>query len=245
MQSIFKRAYRKLARQYPKLRQILFTGMEKWVKRASSLGDHTFFDPNLFSWVEKIEAEWPKIRAELDKVMQEETIPAAHEVSLQQKGLTDDQHWRTFFFALYGTTMEVNCRKCPDTMRALAMIPGMKTAFFSILSPHKHIAPHRGPYNGVLRYHLGLRVPANREKCRIRVGQDIGRWAEGKSLVFDDTFEHEVWNDTDEIRVILFVDFVRPLPLLASICNKLHIRFYARTELIQDALQNLHKIHKH
>ncbi len=91
-------------------------------------------------------------------------------------------------------------------------IPGMTTAMFSILSPRKHILDHRGPYKGVLRYHLGLIVPREAERCRIRVGEDIRHWEEGKSLIFDDTFNHEVWNDTDETRVVLFVDVLRPLP---------------------------------
>ncbi len=91
-------------------------------------------------------------------------------------------------------------------------IPGMTTAMFSILSPRKHILPHRGPYKGVLRYHLGLIVPQDAEACRIRVGEDIRHWEAGRSMVFDDTFNHEVWNDTDETRVVLFVDVLRPLP---------------------------------
>ena len=91
-------------------------------------------------------------------------------------------------------------------------IPGMTTAMFSILSPRKHILDHRGPYKGVLRYHLGLIVPEDAERCRIRVGEDVRHWEEGKSMIFDDTFNHEVWNDTDETRVVLFVDVLRPLP---------------------------------
>ena len=83
---------------------------------------------------------------------------------------------------------------------------------FSILSPHKHILPHCGPYKGVLRYHLGLIVPEDAENCRIRVGDDIRHWEPGKPLIFDDVFNHEVWNDTDETRVVLFVDVERPLP---------------------------------
>jgi beta-hydroxylase len=82
---------------------------------------------------------------------------------------------------------------------------------FSILSPGKHIPPHRGAYNGLLRYHLGLKVPEPHEKCRIRIANQTTVWREGQSLVFDDTFNHEVWNDTDGVRVVLFVDFLRPM----------------------------------
>ena len=99
-------------------------------------------------------------------------------------------------------------------------IPGMKTAMFSILSPRKHILDHRGPYKGVLRYHLGLIVPEDAESCRIRVGEDFRHWEEGKSMIFDDTFNHEVWNDTDETRVVLFVDVLRPLPEPEATINR-------------------------
>ncbi len=85
------------------------------------------------------------------------------------------------------------------------------TAFFSILAPGKHIPAHRGAYNGVLRFHLGLIVPGPAGACRIRVADQICTWREGESLIFDDSFNHEVWNDTDGWRVVLFVDVARPL----------------------------------
>jgi beta-hydroxylase len=87
----------------------------------------------------------------------------------------------------------------------------MHTAMFSILRGPKHLAPHRGPYRGFLRYHLGLKVP-DVESCWIRVGNETRHWVEGESLLFDDTFEHEAQNATNEDRVVLFVDIERPLP---------------------------------
>ena len=98
-----------------------------------------------------------------------------------------------------------NAARCPETMKALGKIPGLSTAFFSILSPGKHIPPHRGAYNGVLRLHLALQVPEPRDLVRIRIARQICHWEEGKCLIFDDTFNHEVWNDTAGYRVVLFV----------------------------------------
>ncbi len=114
----------------------------------------------------------------------------------------------------------------------------MTTAMFSILSPRKHILDHRGPYKGVLRYHLGLIVPAAAEQCRIRVGDDVRHWREGESLVFDDTFNHEVWNDTDETRVVLFVDVLRPLPSPWSQLNKLIVKAIGYSPFVLDAKRN-------
>lgn len=105
-------------------------------------------------------------------------------------------------------------------MRILKKIPQTNTAMFSILSPGKYIPPHRGPYKGVLRYHLGLMVPEPQGICRIRVGNDIRSWKEGKSLIFDDSHEHEVWNDSDSYRVVLFVNFARPTIFPFSTINR-------------------------
>ena len=90
---------------------------------------------------------------------------------------------------------------------------------FSILEPGKHLPPHRGPYNGVLRLHLGLIVPEPREQLGIRVENDIYRWQEGEAVVFDDAYEHEAWNRTPHTRVVLFVDFRKPLRFPANFLN--------------------------
>jgi beta-hydroxylase len=127
---------------------------------------------------------------------------------------------------------------CPRTAALMEEIPGMKTAMFSILSPRKHILDHRGPYKGVLRYHLGLIVPEQEEACRIRVGDEIRHWEEGKSMIFDDTFNHEVWNDTDETRVVLFIDVLRPLPFPESAINRLIVRAIALSPFVLDAKRN-------
>lgn len=221
----------------------MFPYMERLVKKRSKVGDHTFFDAEMFPWIGELEAYWQEIRTELDQVLiTTDEIPAFQEVSKQQKQLTQDNKWKTFFFSFYGHQREENCLRCPRTMELLKLIPDMKTAFFSILSPHKHIPPHRGPYNGVLRLHLGLRIPADRMNCRIRVGNDYGHWEEGQALIFDDSYEHEVWNDTDEIRVVLFVDFARPLPQPAALLNKWYIKYIAASKFIQDAVGNLDKM---
>src|SRR6266700_2370702 len=128
---------------------------------------------------------------------------------------------------------------CHETTRLIETIPGMKPAFFSILGPRKHIPEHRGPYAGVLRYHLGLIVPRQKEACRIRVDSDIAQWEEGRSVVFDDTYPHEVWNDTDEERVVLFVDFARPLSFPVSILNDAVIWLFSRSGTIQEIVENV------
>jgi beta-hydroxylase len=111
----------------------------------------------------------------------------------------------------------------------------MTTAFFSILSPRKHIPDHRGPYKGVLRYHLALMIPEPRESCRIRVDDQFAHWDEGKSLLFDDSYDHEAWNDSDGIRVVLFMDVIRPLKAPINQLNKFVIGAISRSPYIGDA----------
>lgn len=114
----------------------------------------------------------------------------------------------------------------------------MKTAFFSILESGKHLPHHRGPFKGVLRFHLGLMIPNTPETCGLRVGSEVWHWEEGKSLVFDDTHDHEAWNDSTERRVVLFVDFIRPLPFPLSVVNCLLIWLIGISPFVQDARKN-------
>lgn len=187
-------------------------GLESAVAAASVHADTPVYDNDRFPWIRDIEAGWRDVREELDQVMVfRDRMPSFHEIIREVSTITTDANWKTFFLQGAGMDCSENARRCPKTMALLDKIPGAGTAFFSILSPHKHIPPHRGAYNGVLRLHLGLMVPEPKEQCRIRVADQYRHWEEGKALVFDDTFNHEVWNDTQGYRVVLFVDFARPL----------------------------------
>jgi ornithine lipid ester-linked acyl 2-hydroxylase len=187
--------------------------------------DRTFFEPEEFPWTAQIEAEWKSIRRELDALMvRRDEIPNFQDVSKAQSALTQGDQWKTFFLSTFGgKKIPEHCAQCPETTRLLQLIPGLRQSMFSILAPRKHIPPHRGPYKGLLRYHLGLMIPGSDGDCRIRVGDGERSWKEGKSMIFDDSNEHEVWNDTDSYRVVLFVDFVRPTVFPLSVANRLII----------------------
>lgn len=202
----------------------------------------TFFDPNSYPWVAAVERDWMAIRKELDALLvQRDQIPNFQDLSEKQKPLTEGAQWKTFFLYGYGQKAEENCARCPETVRILKRIPEMKTAMFSILSPRKHIPPHRGMWKGMLRYHLGLIIPGPKGSCRIRVGNDIRTWEEGKSLVFDDSHEHEVWNDTDSYRVVLFVDVVRPVAFPLSMINRSVIWITSHTSSITEPMDRIRK----
>lgn len=194
---------------------------EARIAAASPHGDPPIYDSSEFPWVAEVEKEWRTIRREVDAILDRRAeMPSFHEILSQVSTITTDDQWKTFFLFAPGMDASANRAKCPETTRIVRRIPGMTTAMFSILSPHKHIPAHRGPYAGVLRYHLGLLVPEPKELCRIRIGNQVVNWEEGKSIVFDDTYNHEVWNDTDGVRVVLFVDFIRPLRGPLNAVNK-------------------------
>jgi aspartyl/asparaginyl beta-hydroxylase (cupin superfamily) len=213
--------------------------IERWVGGRSLVGDQPFFPLERFPWVAHVEANWEAIAQELQATLADrEALPSFQEISKDQIAITDDDRWKTFFLYGYGFQADLGVELCPKTAAIMREIPGMTTAMFSILSPRKHILAHRGPYKGVLRYHLGLIVPQNAHDCRIRVDSEIRHWEAGGSMVFDDTFDHEVWNDTDETRVVLFVDVLRPLPFPESLINKLIVKAIGISPFVLDAKRN-------
>ncbi|NJN39051.1 MAG: aspartyl/asparaginyl beta-hydroxylase domain-containing protein [Acaryochloridaceae cyanobacterium CSU_3_4] len=224
-----------------KLAETLLRQLEGLIEYYSLVGNTPFIDPQLFSWVSNLESNWQCIAQELQEVLKyQDELPNFQDLSPDQYRLTQDDRWKTFFFYAFGIKAKQNCDRCPRTSQLLESIPGMKTAFFSILLPHKHIPEHCGVYKGVIRYHLALKVPTPETACRIRVGDQTRHWRLGQGLVFDDRFPHEVWNDSDEVRVVLILDVVRPLPLPISLVNQTIIRLISWSPLVQDAkkLQN-------
>ncbi len=210
--------------------------IERWIGRRSPIGDTAFYDPAVLSWTDEFEGHWLEIREELDAVLTDrDAIPAFQDLSVDQIDLSDDERWKTYFLFGYGFEVPEHTAACPRTAELVRAIPGMKTAMFSILAPGKHIPHHRGPYKGVVRYHLGLTVPEPAADCRIRVGDEIRHWDEGASLLFDDTYDHEVWNETDGERVVLFLDVVRPLTGIAGHINRVLLWVIAHSPLVADA----------
>lgn len=203
--------------------------------KYSAVGCPPVYDNATFAWAAEIEAEWELIRAELDKLLErKDELPGFHEISDEVRSISDDRNWKSFLFCAYGMESDEAKRVCPQTWRILQKIPGMKAAMFSIFEPGKHLKPHRGPYNGVLRLHVGLKVPPYPDKIAIRVLDKVCHWEEGRALIFDDAYEHEAWNHSDEVRVVLFVDFARPTRFPASLVNWLLLNLAPFTPFIRE-----------
>lgn len=170
-----------------------------------------FFPTHDVPWIATLESHWTEIRDELAPLLAGRGLPRLFDVLPGETTIADDK-WKAFFFRVWGRDVEANCQRCPRTAELLRAVPGMSTAMFSIFEGHNHVPPHRGPFRGVLRYHLGLIVPEPAGASRLRVLEEVRNWEPGKSLLFDDTYEHEAWNDSSAPRVVLFLDIKRPLP---------------------------------
>ena len=116
--------------------------------------------------------------------------------------------WQVFTFRFFSIKHPLNCLLCPQTAAVLDKIPGLISADFSYLPPHTHIKPHKGFTKMVIRVHLGLIIPND---CGIRVGNETKKWQEGKLIIFDDSFEHEAWNNSNKDRFVLMLDIANPL----------------------------------
>jgi aspartyl/asparaginyl beta-hydroxylase (cupin superfamily) len=165
-----------------------------------------FSDPSEFEWTRILEHEYPAIKRELMQVLNGNGDGFKGYMSEAQH---NHRGWNTFNFFFYGKKFEENCERCPHTTAVLESLPRFERdhIMFSSLNPHTRIPPHVGPMNGILRAHLGLVVP---QGCYIRVGSDERTWEEGKVLVFDDSFEHEVFNHSENVRIVLFMNFWHP-----------------------------------
>jgi aspartyl/asparaginyl beta-hydroxylase (cupin superfamily)/Flp pilus assembly protein TadD len=180
-----------------------------------------FFDRELFPWLPAFEAQTPVIREELINLLQTKKegfhpyMQYPEGVPLNQwVELNNSMRWRSLDLWRDGERVEEHAKLCPRTMAALeqvpmSFIPGVAPcALFSALEPHTHIPAHAGVTNARSLVHLPLILPG---PARFRVGNEIREWKVGEGWVFDDTIEHEAWNDADQLRVIMIIDIWNPL----------------------------------
>ncbi|HAF93671.1 MULTISPECIES: aspartyl/asparaginyl beta-hydroxylase domain-containing protein [Pseudomonadaceae] len=218
-----------------KLRPLL----NRFLSKHSLVGDPPVFDKAAFPWTAELERHWPVIRAELDALLRQGTaIPALRDISPDHRRIAEGS-WRSFFLWGYGYRIDEGCRRCPRTAEALAVVPGLNSAFFSILEPGAHIPRHTGVTKRIMTCHLGVVTPTARERCRIQVGPETRHWCEGECLVFDDTYPHEVWNDTEQTRVVLLIQFKRPLRLPGRLLGDLFLGAVRCSPFVQEARRNL------
>ncbi len=172
-----------------------------------------------YSFLSTIESNYLDIKTEIENFNQV-SFRNMEDLSAEQQRIVERNKWKTFFLRVAGKDIERNAAYFPLTMKLLNE-KSIKTVFFSIMEPNTHITPHRGVYKGFLRYHLGLIMPNEKNKTAIKIGDAIYYWEEGKAFLFDDTFEHEAWNKTNEQRIILLIDIERKFTFPFNLLNKL------------------------
>jgi ornithine lipid ester-linked acyl 2-hydroxylase len=179
-----------------------------------------FYPRELFPWLPELEAATGAIQAELQNLLDTRMDDFAPYMALppdapvnQWEELNHSRRWTSLFLWKDGERQEAVCEACPKTAALLDRLPMAQqpgfapTALFSALQAHTHIPAHTGSTNVRLLCHLPLILPG---PARFRVGNDVREWKMGQAWVFDDTIEHEAWNDADELRVILIFDVWNP-----------------------------------
>lgn len=176
-------------------------------------------------------AAWPALRDEALSLMRDlQRIPRFHEIMREQASISanDARDWRMFILQAYGMRFAKNLARCPTLAGLVETSPDVLSASLSFLAPGKHIPAHRGPFRGVLRGYLVLSMPARADGTPAAVLKIDGRehrLRNGQFLLWDDTFEHEVWNDSNEVRVVLLLDIRRRgMPLNLALLSAAVVR---------------------
>ena len=168
------------------------------------LSAHAWHEPRSFHWIPRLEDGTATIRQELAALTGNGAFVP------YRKDLARQGSWTTYMLWRFGRPERENTIRCPLTTSLIESLPVSRDAgltYLSALAPGTRVAPHCGPTNTRLRVHLGLFVP---DGCGIRVGQESRTWENGRAIVFDDSFEHEVWNEGDETRYVLILDIWHP-----------------------------------
>lgn len=163
-----------------------------------------------FTCVEPLREQWRLIREEALRLFDEGYIRAAERHGDAAFASFFKTGWKRFYLKWYDAPLKSARVLCPRTVALLESIPQVKAAMIAVLPPGAVLKPHRDPFAGSIRYHLGLATP-NSEDCHIVVDGERHAWRDGEDVLFDETYVHHVRNDTAQPRVILFCDVERPL----------------------------------
>jgi aspartate beta-hydroxylase len=173
-------------------------------------------DQTCFPGGSNFAAAWQELRDEALAVAgMYDQIPRFHEIMPQQTAISanDGRDWRMHVMKAYGADVRDNLGRCPIIASLLARHPEVVSATYSYLAPGKHIPEHRGPFRGVLRFHVGLSMPRNETGelgATLWIDGEPHLLDDGDTLLWDDTYRHEVLNATDKVRIALLLDVWRP-----------------------------------
>lgn len=169
-----------------------------------------FYDPRDFSFLNPLLSGFDLIKKELIELIAEGKEQQWLRTFPDYVKSDEYKAWKVFSFVFFNMRLPQNAKLCPRTAQLVYSIPEILSCDYSYLNPSTHVLPHKGYSRMVLRCHLPLIVP-DEKLCALRVGNETRHWKEGELLIFDDSFEHEAWNKSDEKRVVLMFDIPNPL----------------------------------
>ncbi len=212
-----------MTRVYDRAGDVLRSFSDSRIDTPAILDPDTFFPA-----APRFVARWKEIRDEALAVRARlQSVPRFHDIMPSQADISDNdgRDWRIFIMKAYGVEFPDNINQCPLLKSMLADLPEVLSCSFSFLAPGKHIPRHRGPFRGITRFHLMLSMPNGddgRPACVMYIDDKPYRLADGESLLWDDTFPHEVMNESDQVRIALLFDVWRPhMPLDMELLSRL------------------------
>lgn len=233
---------RNFRRYYTEMFPLPILGIYNSIIRLSYPKHKHVFNPKLF--------KSDKILKKNFDIIQEECLNVYHKKKNNLMNFTDlnkiifytdknNDKWKAFPIKFYGEINESAKKLCPNLCKIISKCDDIHVAIISILEPGKHITPHKGPCSIILRYQLGIKIPSDKEKCWIKVNNVKYNWKEGESIIFDDTYIHEVLNDTNEPRIVLLMDIERPVNLFFRSITKQLIKYSKFTKFIKKTNDNI------
>lgn len=208
----------------PSVNQPRIRAVTNWIflRAAGPDRPRVILPEKVFPAARELEERFPALRAEIDALLEKRTIPAYGAFDPVRAAQVSEE-WKLYYAYMYGQSNELARAEVPTLLSFAQSRPEVVNAFVSILDPGVELPPHKDPYAGVLRYHLGVRVPRENPP-HIRLDQDRHTWKEGEGRVLDVSVEHEVVNTSEEPRVVVIIDFRRPMGFFASALNRYMLR---------------------
>ena len=208
-----------------RLWELYFNQSAKLARRMSLIGVGPVWRRDELPWLDKFESAYAAIRDEIVAYLASgRCMPDKEDLDPGRTSQYGTDRWEILHLMVYGEMMPSVADSFPRTMEIAKQVPGVCSVMFSRLPPERrHIPAHRDAENGSLRMHFALVVPPG--KCFIRVADQLAHWREGEAFVIDAAFEHEVTKEADRERIILIVDFYRPVPRWVALLTH---RLYAR-----------------
>jgi aspartate beta-hydroxylase len=188
----------------------------RWIYDSRIIGPPVLDLDQHFPAGERFAEAWRTIRDEAMAVATRlASVPRFHEIMPEQTAISanDDRDWRMLIIKAYGVEVPENKARCPALAGIVATAPEVLSASISFMAPKKHIPAHRGPFRGVLRFYLGLSMPEladGRPGAVLKVADREYRLRDGEFMLWDDTYPHEAWNESDQVRAVLLLDVWRP-----------------------------------